>query len=78
MAKPWQDDLFDIDHLQKEAERYQFEACHAATDNRRTYLTSMAKFSEALASNEKMRTWLDHAIAELKTDAPLRTSLSAP
>ena len=78
MARPWQDDLFDIDHLQKEAERYQFEAHHAATDDRRTYLTSMAKFCEALASNEKMRTWLDHAIAELKTDAPFRTSLSAP
>ena len=32
VAKPWQDELFDIDHLQKEAERYRSEARHAATD----------------------------------------------
>jgi hypothetical protein len=73
MAKPWQDDLFDIDHLQKEATRYQFEAHHAATDDRRQYLLSMAGFSQALTSNEKMRAWLDHAIAELKVGAPLRS-----
>ena len=74
MAKPCQDDLFDIDHLQKEAERYRSEARRAATEDWRTYLTSMATFSEALASNEKMRAWLDDSIAELKAGAPPRTS----
>ena len=66
--------MFDIDHLQKEAERYRSEARRAATDDRRTYLMSMATFSETLASNEKMRAWLDDSIAELKSNAPLRRS----
>jgi len=74
VAKPGQDELFDIDHLQKEAERYQSEARHAATDDRRKYLTLRAKLSETMASNEKMRAWLDDSIAELKSDAPLCTS----
>ena len=74
MAKPRRDELFGIDHLQKEAERYRSEARHATTDDRRTYLTSMATFSKTLASNEKMRAWLDDYIAELKSGAPLRTS----
>ena len=72
MAKPWQDELFDIDHLQKEAERYRSAARHAATDDRRKYLTLRAKVSETMASNEKMRAWLDDSIAELKSGAPLR------
>ena len=32
MVKPWRDDLFEIDHLQKEAERYRSDACHGLTD----------------------------------------------
>ena len=74
MVKPGRDEMFDIDHLQKEAERYRSEARHAATDDRRKYLTSMAKLSETMASNDKMRAWLDNSIAELKSGAPLRTS----
>ena len=66
--------MSDIDHFQEEAERYRSEARRATTDDRRTYLTSMAEFSETLASNEKMRAWLDDSIAELKSGAPLRTS----
>ena len=58
--------------LQKEAERFRSEARHAATDDRRKYLTLMAKLSETMASNEKMRAWLDDSIAELKSGAPLR------
>ena len=53
--------------------RYRSEARHAATDDGRIP-DSMAEFSETLASNEKMRAWLDHSIAELKSNAPLRTS----
>ena len=74
MVKPGRDEMFDIDHLQKEAERYRSEARHAATDDPRKYLTSMAKLSETMASNDKMRAWLDNSIAELKSGAPLRTS----
>ena len=74
VAKPWQDELFDIEHLQKEAERYRSEARRATTRNRRKYLMSMATFSKTLANNEKMRAWLDDSIAELKSGAPLRTS----
>jgi len=66
--------MFDVDHLQKDADRYRSEARHAATDDRRKYLTLMAKLSETMASNEKMRAWLDDSIAELKSDAPLCTS----
>ena len=71
--KPERDEMFDIDHLQKEAERYRSEARHAATDDRRKYLMSMAKLSETMASNDKMRAWLDNSIAELKSGAPLLT-----
>ena len=74
VGEPWQDDLIDIDHLQKEAERYRSEAHRATTRDRRKYLTLMAKLSETMASNEKMRAWLDNSIAELKSGAPLRTS----
>ena len=74
VGEPWQDELFDIDHLQKEAERYRSEARRATTRDRRKYLMSMATFSKTLASNEKMRAWLDDSIAELKSGAPLRTS----
>ena len=74
VAKPWQDDLFDIDHLQKEAKRYRSEARRATTGDRRKYLTLMAKLSETIASNEKMRAWLEDSIAELKSGAPLRMS----
>ena len=73
VAKPGQDELFDIDHLH-EAERYRSEARHAATDDRRKHPTLRAKLSETMASNEKMRAWLDDSIAELKSGAPLRTS----
>lgn len=73
MAKPWQDELFEVGYLQKEAERSRSEARYATTDDQRAYLTSMAQFSESLASNEKMRAWLDDSIAELKSGAPLRT-----
>ena len=74
MLTPRRDEMFDIDHLEKEAERYRSEARHAATNDGRAYLTSMAEFSETLGSNEKMRAWLDDSIAELKSNAPLRTS----
>ena len=74
MVTPQRDEMFDIDHLQKEAERFRSEARHAATDDRRRYPTLMAKLSETMASNEKMRAWLDDSIVELKSDAPLRTS----
>ncbi|MGA8294457.1 MAG: hypothetical protein WB820_18605 [Rhodoplanes sp.] len=74
MAKLSQDDLIDIDHLQKEAERYRSEARRARTGDRRKYLTLMAKLSETMASNEKMRAWLDDSITELKSGIPLRTS----
>ena len=74
VAKPWRNEMFDIEHLQKEAGRYRSEARHAATNDRRKYLTLMAKLSETLASNEIMRAWLDDSIAELKSGAPLRTS----
>jgi hypothetical protein len=66
MVKPWRDDLFEIDHLQKEAERYRSEACRAATDDRRKYLMLMVKLSETMVSNDKMRAWLDIAISQLK------------
>ena len=65
--------MFDIDHLQKEAERYRSEARRARTGDRRKYLTLMAKLSETMASNEQMCAWLDNSIAELKSGAPLRT-----
>ena len=74
VAKLSQDDLIDIDHLQKEAERYRSEARRARTGDRRKYLTLMAKLSETMASNEKMRAWLDDFITELKSGIPLRTS----
>ena len=74
VGEPWQDELFDIDHLQKEAERYRSEARRATTRDWRKYLMSMATFSKTLANNEKMRAWLDDSIAELKSGAPLRTS----
>ena len=74
VAKPRRDEILDIEHFQEEAERYRSEARHAATDDRRKYLTLMAKLSETMARNEKMRTWLDDSIAELKSGAPLRTS----
>ena len=63
MAKPRRDELFDIDDLRMEAERYRSEARRAPTDEQRAYLTSMAEFSETLASNEKMRAGLDNSIA---------------
>jgi hypothetical protein len=74
VAKQYQDNLFDIDHLQKEAERYRSEARHPTTDDWRKYLTLRAKVCETMASNEKMRAWLNDSIAELKSGAPLRTS----
>ena len=65
VAKPRRDDLYEIDHLQKEAERYRSEACGAAIEDRRKHLTLMAKLSETMVSNEKMRAWLDEAISQL-------------
>ena len=62
VVTPRQDEMSHIDHLQKEAERYRSEARHAATDDRRKYLTLRAKLSETMASNEKMRAWLDDSI----------------
>ena len=74
MAKPWQDEMFDIDRLRREAERYRSEARRASSDDRRKHLLSMVGFTEALASNEKMRAWLERSIAELKAGEPLHTA----
>jgi hypothetical protein len=71
MLKPWRDDLFDIDHLQKEAGRYRSEAHEAASEHERRRLTFMARLSESMASNEKMRAWLDRSIEQLKSGQPL-------
>jgi hypothetical protein len=74
MAKPWRDDLFDTNLLQKEAERYRSEAHEAPSERERKHLTLMARLSETMVSNEKMREWLDRSIAQLKSDEPLHAS----
>jgi len=66
MARPPEGDLLDV--LQKEAERYRSAAWQAASEQERNYLTAMARLSETMAANEKMRTWLDRAIQELRTE----------
>ena len=66
MAKPWRDDLFDIAFLQKEAERYRSEARETASEQQRDYLMKMASLSETMGANERMRTWLERSIQELR------------
>ena len=68
MASPPQGDLAGVAYLQKEVERYSSEAAQAASEEERNYFIAMARLSETMAANEKMRTWLDRAIQELKTE----------
>ena len=72
MLKPWRDDLlFDVDRLRREADRYRSEAHEALSEHQRKHLTLMASLSETMASNEKMRAWLDRSIVQLKSGEPL-------
>ena len=66
MLKPWRDDLFDVAFLQKEAERYRSEARETTSEQRRQYLVRMASLSETMAANERMRSWLERSIQELR------------
>ena len=66
MAKPRRDELFDIAFLQQQAERYRSAAEATACEQERNYFIVMARLSETMAVNEKMRTWLDRTIQELK------------
>lgn len=77
MAKPWRDDLFDIGFLQKEAERYRSEARETTSEQQRDYLTKMASLSETMATNEKMRAWLEPSIQELRR-GPVDETSSRP
>ena len=75
MLKPWRDDLlFDGDRLRREAERYRSEAHEALSERQRKHLMLMARLSETMASNEKMRAWLDRSIVQLKSGEPLHAS----
>ena len=68
MASPPQGDLVGVAFLQKEAERYRSEAAQAASEEERNYFIAMARLSEPMAANEKMRAWLDRTIQELRTE----------
>ena len=67
MAKPRRDELFDIAFLQQQAERYRSAAEATACEQERNYFIVMARLPETMAVNEKMRTWLDRTIEELRT-----------
>lgn len=68
MAIPSRHDPFDIFFLREKSERYRSEAAQATSEEERNYFITMARLAETMTANEKMRTWLDRAIQELKTE----------
>jgi len=74
VMKPWRNEpLFNIERLRREAKRYRLETHEAPSEHQRKHLTLMAGLSETMASNEKMRAWLDRSIVQLKSGEPLHT-----